>query len=145
MFRFRSRKAFMAELGKLKEQRLLQRMQYPNCATPVVVMPKTNGSQKTCGDYRSTVCQAVTINVYPLPTTLAKKISLNPEKDPLFQSSIQHGRFLNFLSIRHQMDGLQQMEQVYRLPYRLFQRRQNYIFVVLSLVAREASANRIGR
>lgn len=57
------------ELDKLERQGVLQPTQYAEWATPVVIVRKKNGSLRICGDYRSTVNQAVRNNVYPLPTS----------------------------------------------------------------------------
>ncbi|XP_072142327.1 uncharacterized protein [Dermacentor andersoni] len=49
----------ITELEKLERQGVLQPTQYSEWATPVVIVRKKDGSLRICGDYRSTVNQAV--------------------------------------------------------------------------------------
>ena len=43
-------------------------MESSKWATPLVVVPKTNGRLRVCGDYKVTINQSVEKKVYPLPT-----------------------------------------------------------------------------
>lgn len=45
----------VAELNRLVKLGILQRTQYSDWITPIVVVRKTNGSLRICADYRSTV------------------------------------------------------------------------------------------
>ena len=38
-------------------------------ATPLVIVPKSNGNIRICGDFKVAINQCVEIKVYPLPTT----------------------------------------------------------------------------
>ncbi|XP_064464374.1 uncharacterized protein K02A2.6-like [Ornithodoros turicata] len=62
------RTAVDKELDKLKEQGILKPVSSSTWATPLVTVRKQNGTLRLCGDYRSTVNQAVAKAAYPLPT-----------------------------------------------------------------------------
>ncbi|XP_064461520.1 uncharacterized protein K02A2.6-like, partial [Ornithodoros turicata] len=55
-------------LDKLKVQGILKPVSSSTWATPLVTVRKQNGTLRLCGDYRSTVNQAVAKAAYPLPT-----------------------------------------------------------------------------
>lgn len=57
-----------AELDKLVQQGVLTPIQHSKWATPIVTVVKPNKEVRICGDYRSTVNQAVLPSAYPLPT-----------------------------------------------------------------------------
>ena len=38
-------------------------------ATPLVIVPKSNGNMRICGDFKVTINQYAETKVYPLPTT----------------------------------------------------------------------------
>jgi len=38
-------------------------------ATPLVIVPKSNGKLRICGDFEVTINQCVETKIYPLPTT----------------------------------------------------------------------------
>lgn len=56
------------QLMALQKQGILEPVQHSTWATPVVVVRKTDGSVRLCGDYRSTVNLAAKPAAYPLPT-----------------------------------------------------------------------------
>ncbi|XP_037504865.1 uncharacterized protein K02A2.6-like [Rhipicephalus sanguineus] len=66
---FAMKNEVVAELNRLEELGILKPTQYSDWATPIIVVRKKDGSLRICGDYRSTVNQAVKSNVYPLPTS----------------------------------------------------------------------------
>ena len=57
-----------AELERLQEEGILEPVQSSPWATPLVVVPKSNGKIRVCGDYKVTVNRCVETKVYPLPT-----------------------------------------------------------------------------
>ena len=57
------------ELKKLEENKVLVKSDYSDWATPIVVVPKADGSVRLCGDYKTTVNRAVDDECYPLPTS----------------------------------------------------------------------------
>lgn len=56
------------EIAKLIRQGILEPVAYTDWATPLVVVCKKDDSIRLCGDYRSTVNQALKKNTSPLPT-----------------------------------------------------------------------------
>ena len=57
------------ELQYLQCEGILEPFASSHWATPLVVVPKTNGRHRVCGDYKVTIKQCVEKKVYPLPTT----------------------------------------------------------------------------
>ena len=57
-----------AELERLQEEGILEPVQSSPWATPLVVVPETNGKIRVCGDYKVTVNRCVETKVYLLPT-----------------------------------------------------------------------------
>ena len=55
------------ELDRLKEEGIIEPVTFSEWAAPIVPVVKTNGEIRVCGDYRVTVNQAATPDVYPLP------------------------------------------------------------------------------
>ena len=61
--------ALSQELEYLQGEGILEPVESSDWATPLVVVPKTNGRLRVCGDYKVTINQCVEKKVYPLPTT----------------------------------------------------------------------------
>ena len=57
-----------AELNKLEENGVIVKIEQSDWASPVVVVPKADGSVRICGDYKATINQVVDDEQYPLPT-----------------------------------------------------------------------------
>ena len=55
------------ELDSLVERGILEKVSYSEWATPIVPVPKPNGSVRICGDFKVTVNPLVEIDKYPLP------------------------------------------------------------------------------
>ena len=61
--------ALNQELEYLQREGILEPVESSDWATPLVVVPKTNGRLRVCGDYKVTINQCVEKKIYPLPTT----------------------------------------------------------------------------
>ena len=57
------------ELNNLEKNKVIVNTDYSDWATPIVVVPKADGSVRLCGDYKTTVNRAVDDECYPLPTS----------------------------------------------------------------------------
>ncbi|XP_049268111.1 uncharacterized protein K02A2.6-like [Rhipicephalus sanguineus] len=57
------------ELDRLRHHGILSSIQHSNCATPLVLVRKSGGTLRACGDYRSTVNAAAKKASYLLLTT----------------------------------------------------------------------------
>ena len=57
-----------AELNKLEKNGVITKVEQSDWASPVVVVPKADGSVRLCGDYKVTINQVVNDEQYPLPT-----------------------------------------------------------------------------
>lgn len=58
-----------AELGRLEREGVITKVESSDWAAPIVIVPKSNGSLRICGDYKVTINRAVEIPPYPLPNT----------------------------------------------------------------------------
>ncbi|KAB0801764.1 hypothetical protein PPYR_03950 [Photinus pyralis] len=56
------------ELDKLVRQGVLEPVEHPVWATPIVPVIKKNGDIRICGDYKSTLNKCLKSNPYPMPT-----------------------------------------------------------------------------
>ena len=61
------REAVDAQLEKEIQQGLWEPVRHSKWAAPLVVVPKTDGKIRICGDYRLTVNRAAKVDQYPLP------------------------------------------------------------------------------
>lgn len=57
------------ELKTLEKNHVIVKTDYSEWATPIVVVPKADGSVRLCGDYKTTVNRAVDDECYPLPAS----------------------------------------------------------------------------
>ena len=48
-----------AELNKLEENGVIVKVDHSDWASPIVVVPKADGSVRICGDYKETINQVV--------------------------------------------------------------------------------------
>ena len=55
------------ELKHLEDRKVIERIPHSEWATPLVAVPKGDGSVRLCGDYRRTVNPSLEIDQYPLP------------------------------------------------------------------------------
>ena len=56
------------ELKRLQEEGIIEPVQTSAWATPLVVVPKSNGKIRVGGDYKVTINRCVETKIYPLPT-----------------------------------------------------------------------------
>ena len=55
------------EIDRLKQEGIIQPVDFSDWATPIVPVLKSDGSVRICGDYKLTVNQAAKVDTYPLP------------------------------------------------------------------------------
>lgn len=55
------------ELDRLLENDILEKVEYSEWATPIVPIPKKDGTVRICGDFKVTVNQVLDVDQYPLP------------------------------------------------------------------------------
>ena len=58
-----------AELEKLERQGIIYRVDTSDWATPIVAIPKKDGSVRICGDFKVTFNPVLNVDQYPLPKT----------------------------------------------------------------------------
>ena len=58
-----------AELDKLELQGIVYRVETSEWATPIVAIPKKDGSVRICGDFKVTLNPVLDVDQYPLPKT----------------------------------------------------------------------------
>ena len=64
---FAVREAVGSELDRLEKLGILEKVEHSQWAAPIVPVPKSNGQFRICGDYKSTVNDALEVDQYPLP------------------------------------------------------------------------------
>ena len=64
---FALRKSVDLELDRLMSEGIIKQIDHSEWATPIVIVPKPNGSVRICGDYRATVNANTENDKYPLP------------------------------------------------------------------------------
>ena len=62
------RPAVEEELKRMEDEGIIEPMEVSNWATPIVCVPKTDGSVRVCGDYKGTVNPAIQTEQFPIPT-----------------------------------------------------------------------------
>ena len=55
------------KLERLQELNVLERVQFSDWAAPIVPVPKSDGSDRICGDYKVTINRAAKVDQYPIP------------------------------------------------------------------------------
>lgn len=74
---FAIKPAVEAELQRMESQGIIEPVPHSDWATPVVPVPKPDGSVRLCGDYRVTVNPQLNVDQHPLPTPKEIFSSLN--------------------------------------------------------------------
>ena len=64
---FAMREAVGTELDQLGSEGIIEWVSTSQWATPLVVVPKRDGSLRLCGDYQLTVNNAIEVDAHPLP------------------------------------------------------------------------------
>ena len=62
------RSAVEEELKRMEVEGVLKPVEVSDWATPIVCVPKTDGSVRICGDYKGTVNPAIQTEQFPIPT-----------------------------------------------------------------------------
>jgi len=62
------RPAVEKELKKMEDEGIIEPVEVSNWATPIVCVPKTDGSVRVCGAYKGTVNPAIQMEQFPIPT-----------------------------------------------------------------------------
>ena len=60
--------ALERELDRMQRECILEPMEKSEWATPLVIVPKSNGNIRICGGFKVTINQCVETKAYPLPT-----------------------------------------------------------------------------
>ena len=55
------------ELDRLQKDGVISRVDWSDWATPIVVVPKPNGTIRLCGDFKMTINPVLKVDEYPLP------------------------------------------------------------------------------
>ena len=74
---FAYREVIEKELKRMEEQGLIYRVPYSEWVTPIVAVPKADGSVRLCGDYKVTINPVLKVTQYPLPTPEDSFATLN--------------------------------------------------------------------
>ena len=61
------REAIEKELNRLERLGVIEKVSHSDWATPIVPVPKADGSVRICGDYKATVNPQLVVDQYPLP------------------------------------------------------------------------------
>ena len=56
------------EIDRLENEGIIQSISYSEWASPIVIVPKTNGDLRLCGDFKNTVNPVIENEVYPIPS-----------------------------------------------------------------------------
>ena len=64
---FATKDAVGRELDRLENEGILEKVMHSDWATPIVTVPKKDGTYRICGDYRLMVNPVMAIEQYPLP------------------------------------------------------------------------------
>lgn len=55
------------EIQRLQEKNIIEPVSFTDWAAPVVVIPKSDGSVRICGDFKVTINPCMKVNQYPIP------------------------------------------------------------------------------
>ena len=58
--------AVEAEYGRLESERIVEKVEFSEWATPMVHVPKADGTTRSCGDYAVTVNPQLNVPKYPI-------------------------------------------------------------------------------
>ena len=64
---FAVREAVCKELDRLEKLGILEKVEHSQWAAPIMPAPKSDGQFRICGDYKSTINDALEVDQYPLP------------------------------------------------------------------------------
>ena len=64
---FKLRDRVSRELDLLYKIGIMERIEYSEWASPIVVVPKTNNDLRICADYSKTINRFIETNHYPIP------------------------------------------------------------------------------
>ncbi len=62
------KEAVERDLERLEGLGIIEKVNFSDWATPVVPVPKANGSVRLCGDYKVTINPVLQVDQYPMPT-----------------------------------------------------------------------------
>ena len=65
---FAMKTAVEKELDRMQNEGIIYPVEYSDWATPIVCVPKADGSVRICGDYKVTVNRMLNIERFPIPT-----------------------------------------------------------------------------
>ena len=87
---FAVREAICKELDRLKQLGILEKVEHSQWAAPIVPVPKSDGQFKICGDYKSTINDALEVDQYLLPKPNDLFTALTGGKSLLFLICLKH-------------------------------------------------------
>ena len=64
---FAIKDAVAQEIQRLESVRILKKVEFSRWATPVVPVPKRDGSFRICGDFKDTLNPALEVDQHPIP------------------------------------------------------------------------------
>ena len=67
---FALKEAIEREIQRLEESGILKKVSYCEWATPIVCVPKKDGSVRICDDYKVTINEDLDVDQYPIPKTI---------------------------------------------------------------------------
>ena len=114
------REAIGKDLTRLQQMGIIESVKYSNWATPVVPVPKPDGTVRLCGDFKVTVNPVLQIDKYPIPkpedllTVLAggQKFS-KLDLSQAYQQMLLHPDDRNYITINTHLG----LFQYTRLPF----------------------------
>jgi len=68
------------ELKRLERLGVLKKVEFSDWPTPIVPVPKPDGSVRICGDYKVTINPVLDVPVYPMPTAEKLFTQLNGDE-----------------------------------------------------------------
>lgn len=92
-----------AEIDRLGSEGIYKEVRRSEFATPIVVVPKSDGSIRICGDYKVSLNPLINIDRYPLP-----------KPDELF-SKIANSKYFTKIDLSHAYQGIRVSESLRKL------------------------------